>query len=233
MVDRESRYDPTATSPKGATGLLQLMPDTALDLRVNPADPEQNLRGGIRYIKDLIAQQGSVPLGLAAYNAGPTAVKKYGGIPPYPETRAYVSAITRQLGAEPWDRTTDVHGVVPRQPAGRYVPLPPQPQDAFVVDPETPPGAVQAVADVRAQRGRLTQDAGQEAQAHLRNKYDYLVKKRLIQTTEDFIVGAGEKSSMSGQPYKVQCTGQDATFSGAWLRERLVELRRTKQDAKP
>ena len=75
--------------------------------------------------------------------------------------------------------------------------------------------------------------AGQEAQAHLRNKYDYLVKKRLIQSTEDFIVGAGEKSSMSGQPYKVQCTGQDATFSGAWLRERLVELRRTKQDAKP
>ena len=74
---------------------------------------------------------------------------------------------------------------------------------------------------------------GQEAQAHLRNKYDYLVKKRLIQTTEDFIVGAGEKSSMSGQPYKVQCTGQDAAFSGAWLRERLVEIRRTKQDARP
>jgi hypothetical protein len=73
----------------------------------------------------------------------------------------------------------------------------------------------------------------QEAQAHLRTKYDYLVNKHLIQTTEDFIVGAGEKSSMSGQPYKVQCSGQDVAYSGAWLRDRLVEIRRTKQDARP
>jgi hypothetical protein len=72
---------------------------------------------------------------------------------------------------------------------------------------------------------------GPEAQAHLRNKYDYLVKKRLVHSAEDFIVGAGEKSSLSGQPYKVQCTGQDAAFSGPWLRDRLVEIRRTRQDA--
>jgi len=74
---------------------------------------------------------------------------------------------------------------------------------------------------------------GPEAQAHLRNKYDYLVKKRLIHTAEDFIVGAGEKSSLSGQPYKVQCTGQEAAFSGIWLRERLAEIRRVNQDKKP
>ena len=74
---------------------------------------------------------------------------------------------------------------------------------------------------------------GAEAQAHLRNKYDYLVKKRLIHSTEDFIVGAAEKSSMSGQPYKVQCTGQDETLSGVWLRTRLAEIRRVQQDKKP
>jgi hypothetical protein len=74
---------------------------------------------------------------------------------------------------------------------------------------------------------------GPEAQAHLRNKYEYLVKKRLIHTAEDFIVGAGEKSSLSGQPYKVQCTGQEASFSGPWLRERLAEIRRVGQDQAP
>ncbi len=75
--------------------------------------------------------------------------------------------------------------------------------------------------------------SGQDAHAHLRNKYDYLVKRGLIRTAEDFIEGAGEKSSLSGQPYKVQCGAQDAAFSGTWLRERLAEIRRARHDTKP
>jgi uncharacterized protein DUF5329 len=67
---------------------------------------------------------------------------------------------------------------------------------------------------------------GQEAQGHLRTKYDYLVRKKLIHGTEDFIVGAGEKSSMSGQAYQVQCPGQPPVPSAEWLRNRLSEIRR-------
>jgi len=67
---------------------------------------------------------------------------------------------------------------------------------------------------------------GQEAQGHLRTKYEYLVGKKLVHGTEDFIVGAAEKSSMSGQPYQVQCPGQPAEPSAQWLRNRLNEMRR-------
>ena len=66
---------------------------------------------------------------------------------------------------------------------------------------------------------------GQEAQGHLRTKYDYLVRKKLIHGTEDFIAGAAEKSSMSGQPYQVQCPGQPAQPSAQWLSSRLSEIR--------
>jgi hypothetical protein len=68
---------------------------------------------------------------------------------------------------------------------------------------------------------------GQEAQGHLRAKYDYLVRRKLIHGTEDFIAGAAEKSSMSGQPYLVQCPGQPAEPSAQWLRNRLSQIRRT------
>ncbi|MCV2892137.1 lytic transglycosylase domain-containing protein [Lentibacter sp. XHP0401] len=93
LVQQESGWNATARSHKGALGLAQLMPGTARTLRVNPHDPYENLEGGARYLKAQYKEFGSWRLALAAYNAGPGAVKKYGGVPPFKETRNYVKVI--------------------------------------------------------------------------------------------------------------------------------------------
>lgn len=93
LVQRESGWNPGAVSHKGATGLAQLMPGTAKKLGVDISDPHQNLEGGARYLRMMYDKFGSWKLALAAYNAGPGAVEKHGGIPPYAETKAYVKAI--------------------------------------------------------------------------------------------------------------------------------------------
>lgn len=93
LVQQESGFNPTAVSHKGALGLAQLMPQTAVILRVDPHDPYQNLDGGARYLMQQYRAFGNWPLALAAYNAGPGAVKKHGGVPPYRETQNYIKVI--------------------------------------------------------------------------------------------------------------------------------------------
>lgn len=93
LVQQESNWKATARSHKGAIGLAQLMPGTARYLGVDPKDPAQNLEGGARYLKEQYRKFGSWRLALAAYNAGPGAVEKHGGVPPYRETRNYVKKI--------------------------------------------------------------------------------------------------------------------------------------------
>lgn len=93
LVQQESGWNPGARSHKGAYGLAQLMPATASALGVDPADPHQNLEGGARYLRAQFNRFGSWRLALAAYNAGPEAVTRHGGIPPYRETQGYVTAI--------------------------------------------------------------------------------------------------------------------------------------------
>lgn len=94
IVSAESNFNTKAVSSKGAMGLMQLMPETANSLGVaNPFDAEENLTGGAKYFNQLISQFGSLPLALAAYNAGPSAVQQHGGIPPFQETQDYVQKV--------------------------------------------------------------------------------------------------------------------------------------------
>lgn len=93
VIEVESGYDPGAVSEDGAKGLMQLMPDTAEELGVNPDDPKENVKGGTEYLARQIDEFGNVKEALAAYNAGPQAVKEFGGVPPFPETQNYVKQV--------------------------------------------------------------------------------------------------------------------------------------------
>ncbi len=95
IIHAESGYNPNAVSPKGAKGLMQLMPKTARGLKVsNSFDPKDNIRGGIKYLRFLLDTfKGDVTLALAAYNAGLSRVAQYGGVPPFEETRNYISRV--------------------------------------------------------------------------------------------------------------------------------------------
>jgi soluble lytic murein transglycosylase-like protein len=106
VMRAESGFQANAVSPKGAIGLMQLMPETARELGVDPRDPHQNADGGAQYLRDLLARYESDPnqvlLALAAYNAGPAAVERYHGVPPYRETREYILRVLKN-----WDQTPD------------------------------------------------------------------------------------------------------------------------------
>lgn len=103
VIRAESDFDKNAVSTKGAEGLMQLMPGTAKDLAVkNSFDPHENINAGVRYLKRQLNNfQNNVPLALAAYNAGENAVRRYGRIPPYRETRTFVDRVLRY-----WDEFT-------------------------------------------------------------------------------------------------------------------------------
>ncbi len=103
---QESRMRQEAVSPKGARGVMQLMPATAAHLHVNPDDMASNVDGGAAYLARMLDRfDGDIVKSLAAYNAGPEAVERYHGVPPYPETQAYVAAVL--------DRLADSDGVKP------------------------------------------------------------------------------------------------------------------------
>jgi len=103
VMKAESNFVPTALSPKGAIGLMQLMPETAAYLGVDPRDPHQNAEGGARYLRELLEKYQDDPnqvlLALAAYNAGPRAVEKYRGVPPFTETRPYILRVLKEWKA--------------------------------------------------------------------------------------------------------------------------------------
>jgi soluble lytic murein transglycosylase-like protein len=114
VVGVESAFEPRAVSPKGARGLMQLMPRTARELGVADAfDAEANLDGGSRYLQALLKRYGGdLRRALSAYNAGPGAVARHGGVPPYPETRDYVRRVMRRYAT----RTPAVPASTPARP---------------------------------------------------------------------------------------------------------------------
>ena len=118
VIKAESNFNHKAVSPKGARGLMQLMPKTASTLQVRDSfEPESNIEGGVKYLRYLMnVYNGHLPLALAAYNAGEKAVARYGGIPPYAETQGYVRrvmALYKQYSAEPKEGRTAIVSMRP------------------------------------------------------------------------------------------------------------------------
>ena len=113
LIQAESAFNPNALSPKGAMGLGQLMPGTARALGVDPKDRDQNLDGAARYLLTQLAEFGSIPHALAAYNAGPHRVKQYGGIPPFTETKNYVARINSLTGGLVLGHAASKHNAAP------------------------------------------------------------------------------------------------------------------------
>ena len=119
VIRAESGYNPRAVSPKGAQGLMQLMPKTAAQLGVfHPFDPVANVQGGTAYLRQLLEQFHGDPVkALAAYNAGPERVARYGGIPPFPETEAYVARVIRDFNKKKLAQQKAAGKPAPAKPA--------------------------------------------------------------------------------------------------------------------
>ena len=148
VLKAESGGRTDAVSPKGATGPMQLMPGTARDLGVNINDPLDNIRGGVRYLAQQLKSFGSPELALAAYNAGPGNVRKYGGVPPFQETQNYVGKI---MGQQAPQDDSDIFGSVAKS-AGKSGAAPQDDTDIFADVKRKPAAASQVLQSAAPQQ---------------------------------------------------------------------------------
>jgi hypothetical protein len=168
LAEQESGFNPTIRSPKGAYGIMQLMPGTAKLLGVNAQDPADNIRGGVTYFKQqLDAFGGDTKMALAAYNAGPGVVKAYGKVPPYKETQSYVSRILGKLGPASAEASPSQPQAPPQAAGmsrlqeleahlarleGQTAPQPPQASQAPAAAPDDQTHATDTMTRLRASR---------------------------------------------------------------------------------
>jgi hypothetical protein len=160
VIRMESGYNPRALSSKGARGVMQLMPGTASMYGVQDCfDPFENIRGGVRYLRDLLVRFNSdIELALAAYNAGPEAVARHGGVPPYQETRNYVSSILAAYQSK-GSLTTLAGGFgKPAAPVAAS-PRPPAPRAAGSVKVAGPTKVVRPVGVYETGAGKVVSNA--------------------------------------------------------------------------
>ncbi|HXX40564.1 MAG TPA: transglycosylase SLT domain-containing protein [bacterium] len=202
VVLQESGGNPTAVSPAGALGLMQLMPGTAKELGVtDPFDPAQNVAGGVEYLREKLAEFGSTPLALAAYNAGSGVVSAWGGIPPYAETQGYVSRvlsardqIARELAADPGSRADSSSASIRGAAAST---------DAAVTGSGGPPRTVPTAAPSSSKPATPSSGTGPEHD-------DPSIHGMVVRTGSDAL--AMQATAKDGQDGPV---AQDATPSGA------------------
>jgi hypothetical protein len=239
LVYQESKFNPEARSRRGAYGLTQLMPGTAADLRADRYDPAQNLDAGARYLRQQIDRFGSLPLALAAYNAGPNRVAQAGNqIPRITETQDYVKNIMRRAGVEGYaegglaelDEKYAEGGRV-RRPAAAPVPRPSD-EDYLSILADRAVGAGEPVAELRSAEGRgfvpmprSFGEAGQRLSAVVRGDVEPTPEEeRQINVVRGFAEGPASIRAYHGSPYRFDRfdiskigTGEGATAYGRGL----------------
>jgi hypothetical protein len=184
IVAAESEFNPRAVSPKGAQGLMQLMPETAASLDVQDSfDARENIEGGVRHLRALLDRfRGNVPLAVAAYNAGEQAVITHRGIPPYPETRRYVIRVLRRVDRE---AARVVAEQISASARVRQTPRPPVRLAAY--RPPTSVAPATATATIRSGRHEL--DARRDGSTEL-----YAAFVRPVATAEELVATAPVRS---------------------------------------